>query len=115
MSKPCVFRMSDGRPVGRIVGRTFVRRAPFSRAIVRRLNALALHADLARALQARGVVEVVFEDTESNRRLVAPLSEFFGERAVLFNFGLGDQLALPMRLWREVSPVELSPLGRGAR
>lgn len=49
----CVFAMADGRPVGFLRGGVFFRRCAFSRAVVRRLNALALHRDLAESLRAR--------------------------------------------------------------
>lgn len=92
-----------GAVVGRIVGSAFVRRCDLQRAIVRRLNALALHVEFAESLRARGVQEVRFIDAASGKELVAPLSDFFTSKAVRFDFGLGAQLALPLQHWRTKS------------
>lgn len=91
--------MRGGTTYGRILGLTFTRRAPFSRALLAG-RVLSLDSDLVALLERLGVDEIMFTDLESRRVYALSLSEF---RALAFPYGANPpRLGVPLACWRVV-------------
>lgn len=89
---------TDGRPVGRVEGDTFKKRARSTLHQLRRPPAWACDLDALDQAQAAGAARVEIFDQDTGRTFSADLADFY-RHGVRVTRGHGVQLALPLGRW----------------
>lgn len=87
-----------GQIIGAIEGNTFTKRVKGSKHMLRKPPAWALDDAVLRDLAARGVVHVVYVDTETGRTYRTTVVTL-GSKGRVFNRGYGSQVFLPLGHW----------------
>jgi hypothetical protein len=88
----------NGRVVGVVEGGVYRRRIHGSRHLLRKPPAIGVSLEVLAQLQALGVERLEVEDVETGTTYWTPLAHFV-ERSFAFNYGFGEQAALPLSGW----------------
>jgi hypothetical protein len=95
-----ILHASDGRVCGRVVGAVFLKTVSAARHMLVKPPAWAIDAGALREAQEAGATEVVIHDLDTAAAYQAPIETVLRHGFAL-NRGYGQQIALPLALWRK--------------
>lgn len=104
----------NGRAVGEVRGRTFYKRVCQANHMLHQFRAWASDIAVLEQVARLGAEYIQLEDTQTGNIWRAHIVSFW-QYGIRFNFGYGEQIALPLKYWQVSGPsqavYEQLPLG----